>query len=298
MFGYIHAKTAFASKDNYQKYFKTPEEAVKALLTACKSDDAKMMLDIFGHKHKNLVVTSDKAREKMIRVKFHKMAGEMNKLEKNKDGSFTLLVGKDGWPLPIPLVKEAKGWRFNTEAGEEEIINRRIGENELKAIAVCLAYWEAQQEYFEKDRDTDEVLEYAQKFVSSEGKKDGLYWPVDPKSGEELSPFGPIAAKSQEYIEHRKEAGTPFFGYYYKILTGQGANAPGGKHSYIINGNMIAGFALVAYPADYGSSGVMTFVVNHQGKAYEKDLGKDTAKIVGQMKEYNLDKTWKLIEEK
>jgi len=298
LFGYVQAKTAFAAKDNYQKYFKSPEEAVKTLMTACKNDDVKMMLDIFGHKHKNLVVTSDKAREKMIRAKFYKMASEMNKFEKNKDGSLTLLVGKDKWPLPIPLVKEAKGWRFDSEAGREEIINRRVGENELKAIAVSRAYWEAQLEYFEKDRDADKVLEYAQKFVSSEKKKDGLYWPVDPKSGEELSPFGPIAAKAQEYIKHRKEVGEPFFGYYYKILTGQGANVPGGKHGYIINGNMIAGFALLAYPADYGTSGVMTFVVNHQGKVYEKDLGKNTHQVVKEMKEYNPDKTWKLVEEK
>ncbi len=296
--GFLNVNNAHAQMDSSQKCFDTPESALKDLLTACKDNNSNLLIEIFGNKHKDIIETSDKAQEQIVRKEFYEKAIKKHGWEKNKDGSLILVVGDDKWPFPVPLVKDSKGWYFDGDSGREEIINRRVGENELKAIKVCLAYWEAQLEYAEKDRDNDEVLEYAQKFASSPGNKDGLYWEVKPESGEEISPLGPLVADAEEYIENRKDSALPFYGYYYKILTGQGSDVPGGSHDYIINGNMIAGFALVCYPADYGYSGVMTFIINHQGKVYEKDLGKNTRKIVKNMKVYNPDKTWKLVDTK
>jgi hypothetical protein len=206
-------------------------------------------------------------------------------------------VGSEDWPFPIPLVKKDEYWFFDTMAGKEEILNRRIGRNELNAIQVCLAYVDAQREYVLKDRDGNKLLEYAQKFISSKGKKNGLYWEV--KEGEKLSPLGPLVAKAaKEGYIGRKPVGkhTPYHGYYYKILKAQGKNAPGGEYDYIVKEKMIGGFASVAYPAEYGNSGVMTFIVNHDGVVYEKDLGKETEKIATAMKKFDPDKTWKKAE--
>jgi len=182
-------------------------------------------------------------------------------------------------------------------AGKEELLNRRIGRNELHTVKVCLAYVDAQREYALKDHDGDGLLEYAQKFSSTKGKKDGLYW--EAKEGEEQSPIGPLTAQAvKEGCTGRKPGDNPvpYHGYFYKILKAQGKNAPGGAHDYLVKGNMIGGFALVAYPAEYGDSGVMTFIVNHDGVVYEKDLGKETAKIAGAMSKYDPDKTWKKAE--
>ena len=274
-----------------QKFFRTPDDAVRAVLDACRSNDVPALLDIFGDEYKGLIDTDDHAGDRQRRREFYELARETKRLVKESDGRMILSVGKDAWPFPIPLVREPDGWRFDTAAGQEEIINRRIGENELDTIAICRAYVTAQLQYASRDRDGDEVLEYAQRIASTKGKKDGLYWEVERESGDELSPFGPLVIEAGDYMDGRK-AGDPFKGYYYKVLTRQGRNPPGGKYDYIINGNMIAGFALVAFPADYGVSGVMTFVVSHQGKVYEKDLGEKTAGIVKKMKEYDPDKTW------
>jgi hypothetical protein len=196
------------------------------------------------------------------------------------------------------LVQRGTGWVFDTAKGKEEVINRRIGRNELDAIQVVLAYVDAQREYAMRDRDGDGLLEYAQKFRSDSGKKNGLYW--EAKSGEEQSPLGPFAARAvKEGYGQKKPADKPlpFHGYYYRILTAQGKNAPGGAYSYLVKDSMIGGFALVAYPAEYGNSGVMTFVVNHDGKVFQKDLGKNTASLAESMKEYNPDKTWSEVQD-
>lgn len=215
----------------------------------------------------------------------------MHSLQKQGDNVRVLVIGKRAWPFPIPIVRVNNGWRFDTAAGKEELLNWRIGENELSAIETLRAYVDAQQEYASEDRDGDEVLEYAQKIGSSPGKKDGLYWKVEPGSNDEVSPFGPFVADATDYLEGRKP-GDPYKGYYYKILVRQGSNPPGGRYDYIINDHMIGGFAMVAMPADYGSSGIMTFVVNQQGKVFQKDLGKNTRDRVNAMQEYNPDQTW------
>lgn len=279
-----------------QKVFKSADEAVDALITACKNNDSKMLLDLFGHNYKNIAEPKDAAMAKLHRATFYSLAMEKRQMETSKDGSVTLIVGNLEYPFPIPLIQVKGGWRFDTPSGVEEITNRRIGENELIVIAVCREYVKAQREYMEKDRDNDQVLEYAQKFASEEGKKDGLYWDIAKDPSGESSPFGPLVAKASDYLTARKEEkGTPFFGYYFKIITKQGENAPGGKYDYVINGNMIGGYALVAYPAEYGFSGVMTFIVNQQGVVYQKDLGKDTSDTVKKMDEYNPDKTWTVV---
>lgn len=289
---------AFASDYSGQAVYKTPEEAVHALVEACHKDDTKMLIEIFGQKHEDVVNTGHPEKEKLFRAGFYKMAQEKKLLEKEKDGSITLVVGKMEWPFPIPLVKGANGWYFDTEAGKEEILNRRIGENELTVIALCRYFVKAQKEYAEIDHDGDKVNEFAQKIASAPGMRDGLYWPVDPKSGERLSPFGPLAARAREAIGDKKDSGEPYFGYYFKIFTKQGENAPGGKYDYVINGNMIGGFALMAWPAHYGKTGIMTFMVNQQGIVYEKNLGEDTLEKVKAIDEYNPDKTWKEVKEK
>lgn len=281
-----------------QMRFPTPEHAVDALLAAFKNNDEKALLDIFGHEHEKLVVVTDKVARGEALKELWQAAQEMRELRPEGDDENTriLVLGKHDWPFPIPLVKEPSGWRFDTAAGEDEILNRRIGAGELGAIAVCHAYVDAQIEYASQDHDGDEVHEYAQQLGSSEGKRNGLYWEVDPTSGEELSPFGPLVAEASAFLAARKKAKAPipYNGYYYKVLTRQGENPPGGEYDYIINGNMIAGFALLAYPADYGSSGVLTFVVSHQGKVFGKDLGPKTHEIAEALTEYDPDKTWRM----
>ncbi len=282
---------AMAAEADKQKVFNTPEAAVEALLEALHKNDDNAMLDIFGHEYKEFIVSTDKVAARENRERAYEAAQEFKSLQRQSDDKIVVVIGKLAWPLPIPIVRGKSGWRFDTEEGFEEVLNRRIGENELNAIATAGAYVAAQVEYASEDRDGDEVLEYAQRLGSSKGKRDGLYWKVDPNSGEELSPFGPFLANARDYLEGRKP-GDPFKGYYYKLLTRQGENSPGGRYDYIINGNMIAGFALIAFPADYGSSGVITFIVNQQGKVYEKDLGEETRFIANALEVYNPDKTW------
>jgi hypothetical protein len=208
-----------------------------------------------------------------------------------------LIVGKQDWPFPIPLVKKSNTWVFDTEKGKDEILNRRIGDNELYTIQTCLAIVDAQREYAIKDRNRDALLEYAQKFISDPGKRNGLYW--EAKQGEPQSPLGPIVsqARSQGYQGKPSGTPTPYHGYYYRILTAQGKDAAGGAYSYLVKGKMIGGFALVAYPAEYGNSGVMTFIVNHDGKVFQKNLGANTAAIARGMKEYNPDSSWTAVKE-
>ncbi len=285
--------TVFAA-DAKQKKFKSPEEAVKSLVDAVKRDDTKELLAIFGPAGKEIIFSGDEVADQRGRDRFVKGYEEMNKLVKEDDKRIILRVGNEDWPFPIPIVKVGENWRFDTREGKEEILNRRIGRNELNAVQVCLAYVDAQREYALKSREGGGLLEYAQKFVSEKGKKDGLYW--EAKEGEEQSPLGPLAAKAVKEGYTGKKSGdkpAPYHGYYYRILKAQGKNAPGGEYDYVVKDKMIGGFGLVAYPAEYGNSGIMTFIVNHDGVVYEKDLGRETEKISTDTKKFDPDKTWK-----
>jgi hypothetical protein len=288
-------------KADTQTLFSAPEEAMKALLDATRAKDRAALSAIFGPNAMQKLLSGDEVQDNHEMDEFAAAVEKSAKLEKVSDAKFTLTLGENNWPFPIPIVKEGNEWRFDTQAGTEEILNRRIGENELSTILTCRAYILAQWQYFtEEDEDKDGVAEYAQKFVSSPGKRDGLYW--ETVEGQKPSPLGSLVAAARAEGYGRKDDGSapqhaPYHGYYFKILTRQGAHAPGGKYNYIINGNMIAGYALVAYPDKWGSSGVMTFIVNQQGRVYEKNLGPKTAQIAGAMTEYNPDPTWKLVKE-
>jgi len=289
---------SYQRADAQQKTFKSPEEAAKSLMDAVKSNDAKELLAIFGPAGKEIISSGDAVADKAGEEHFVKDYEEMSRLEKETDKKVILVVGSREWPFPIPIVKKGETWVFNTLAGKEELLNRRIGRNELNTIQTCLAYVDAQREYAMKDRDSDKVREYAQKFWSTPGKKDGLHW--ETKEGEERSPFGAVAAEAVQAGYKPKKPGdkpSPYHGYYFKIMKAQGKNAPGGAYDYVINGKMIGGFALVAYPAEYGASGIMSFIVNHDGVVYQKDLGKETVKIASDMTKYDPDKTWKKVEE-
>ena len=235
--------------------------------------------------------SGDAVSDRQALEDFVALYAEANRITVQGADRATLVLGKDEWPFPIPLVSESGGWHFDTAAGKEEILDRRIGLNELSVIDVCLAYAGAQREYASKDRDHDGFDEYAQKFASSPGKRDGLYWPTN--ADEEESPLGPLVAAAQAAgYEAKKGSHVPYYGYYYRILYGQGKDAPGGAYDYIVNGHMIGGFALVAFPAQYDVSGITTFIISHEGVVYQKDLGPHTADIAAQMTRYNPAATW------
>jgi Protein of unknown function (DUF2950) len=287
-----------------QATYSTPEEAMQALAQAAKAKDHETLEKIFGPDSEKLE-SGDRVADNNDLENFASAIEESIQLQNAADGKYIVAVGKDNWPTPIPIVKRESRWVFDTKAGLEEILNRRIGENELSAIATCRAYVIAQWEYFTAGHwDRDAIAAYAQKIISSPGHHDGLYWEV--AEGEDPSPLGQLmaAARSEGYKPGQRSNRTegvklerhPYHGYYFKILTAQGASAPGGKYSYITNGNMIGGYALVAYPDKWGSSGVMTLIANQQGRVYEKNLGADTANVASAMTEYNPDTTWKLVE--
>jgi len=279
------------------KTFASPEEAVKGLVNAMKTGDKAELSAIFGPGTESLISSGDDVRDKAEWKRFLRIYEEKNSLEKKGDDEAILQVGKDDWAFPIPIRKNGSAWSFDSEAGKEELLNRRIGLNELNAIDLSHAYVVAQREYAARDWDGDGVYPYAQKFRSTPGKKDGLYWKAG--EGEEASPLGPLAARAarEGYNEAAKSGERfPFGGYYFKILKGQGKHAPGGAYDYVVKGNMIFGFGLVAYPAKHGSSGIMTFIVNQEGVVYQKDLGRETAKTAEAMGKYNPDPTWKKVE--
>ncbi len=283
-----------ANAVEHGKMFNTPEEAVAALGSATRRHDTNALYVLFGPAVVDLE-NPDRVQATNDLRTFTVAFDQARRIVRESDSRCVLEVGERFWPFPVPLVQENGRWFFDTEAGKQELLNRRIGSNELKTLEAVRAYVAAQHEYAERDRDGDGVLEYAQKFVSTTGTKDGLYWPVDVDG--EKSPLGPLVAEAQRRGYTAKatqtdEPSQPFHGYYFKILTRQGQHAPGGKYDYIINGNMIGGFALVAWPADYGNSGIMTFIVNQQGLIYQKDLGTKTAKLAGKMKAYDPDETW------
>ena len=271
--------------------FASPEEAFGKFADAAKANDAAAILKLLGPDAKGLVGSGDPVADKTAREKFASEYAAANKIVKKGDDQAVLVIGSDEWPFPIPVVKTGTTWHFDVKAGKEELLNRRIGANELDAIQVCLAYVDAQRDYATKDRNHDGFVEYAQKFMSSPGKQDGLYWPAE--NGAEESPLGPgmVRAQAQGY-SFKQGQRAPYHGYYYKILKAQGAQAPGGAQDYVIKGRMIGGFALVAFPAQYGSSGIMTFIVNYDGVVYQKDLGRNTASIADRMTRYDPGEGW------
>jgi hypothetical protein len=262
------------------KIFETPVEASDAFIAAAKNGDQKAILEIFGDKHKDIIGTADPERDKELRAKVAAMAIERRRFRDNDGNSVTMVIGAEAWPFPVPIVKTDKGWQFDTDTGIQEIVKRRIGENELSAIATLRAYVDAQRAYAAEPRDGSNVRQFAQMLQSTPGKKDGLHWAAT--EGEAPSPAGPEI----------KDEKTPHAGYHFRILTAQGDAAPAGKYSYIINGRLIAGFAMVAWPADYGKTGVMTMLVNHYGDVFEKDLGPETATLAAAIGEYNPDESW------
>jgi len=280
-----------------QRSFAAPDEAVTVLTEALKSKDVKALEAIFGPGSKDLVSSGDPVSDSAGYDKFTSLYAEKNRLEAESAEKVVLYLGNEDWPFPIPIVKKNALWYFDAREGRDEILARRIGKNELSAIQVGLAYVDAQREYAIEDRDGDGLAEYAQKFWSDPGKKNGLYWKAE--EGEKPSPLGPLAAEANKQGYTRKEGKpVPYHGYYYRILKAQGKNAPGGAYDYMVKGKMIGGFALVAYPAQYASSGIMTFLVNHDGVVYQKDLGTKTAKTAQAMKLFNPDSTWKKVEDK
>ena len=276
-----------------QKTFASPEQAGDALAAAWRRGSKTDLLKIFGPAGVKLVSSGDAIADKRAKARLASEYDTQHKIESEGERKALLVIGKGEFPFPIPLVKQASVWRFDTKAGEEEILNRRIGRNELNAIEVCRAYVESQREYAAKDNLGKGFHGYAMKIASTNDKHDGLYWRT--KAGEEESPLGPLVARAaaEGYSAISANMRAPYHGYYYKILTRQGANAPGGASDYIAKGHMTGGFALVAFPAKYGNSGIMTFVVNQDGIVFEKNLGPHTTKIARQMTEYNPDQTWK-----
>ncbi len=277
--------------------FDSPQAAVSALISAARRLDAKKALQVLGPDAKDIIFSPDKVQSKKEVENFLKKYDEHHKIELEKPGRAILYLGKQEWPYPIPIVKAGNKWYFDTKAGREEIVNRRVGANELNAIKVLEAYVESQLEYASKDRDGDGILEFAQKLKSDPGKKNGLYWPAKP--GEEISPFGPLVAHAAAE-GYRKKGDKPisYHGYYFKILTRQGKNAPGGAYDYVVNGNMVLGFGMIAYPAKYGVTGIMTFAVNQKGIIYEIDLGPKTVEIINHKAAFDLDKKWHKVSEK
>jgi len=274
-----------------QKTFSSPEDASDALVTAVQSNDESAMLAILGPGGKQIVSSGDDTEDAHSRADFVQKYREMHRLVREPDGTTTLYIGAKNWPTPIPLVNKGNSWYFDTEAGKKEILYRRIGRNEISTIRVCQELVTAEREYYSAQHN-----EYAQKILSDDGQHNGLYWKA--AAGEPQSPIGPLVASAvaEGYAKRQDGAPTPYRGYYYRILTRQWKNGPGGAKSYIVNGKMTEGFAFVAYPAEYGSSGVMTFIVDAAGVVYQKDLGSKTAALAKAMKAYKPDSTWQRVE--
>jgi hypothetical protein len=277
-----------------QERFATPEAAAEALVAAARTGGEKELLAVFGPDAERLLHSGDEVADRAALERFVTAYEAGHALEVSGDARAVLAIGEDGWPLPIPIVKDGAGWRFDTPAGEEELLARRIGRNELSAIQACLAYVDAQREYYLRDPDGDDLLQYAQRFASTPGRRDGLYWETGP--GEAESPLGPLFASAREE-GYAAGKGQPFHGYRYRILTAQGPKAPGGAYDYLANGKMIGGFAMLAQPASYGSSGVTSFLVNHDGVVYQKDLGPETEKTAAAITRFDPDETWQPVDD-
>jgi hypothetical protein len=289
------AKPAATKADAKAKNkFTSPEEAAKALVEAVRAADKKAVAAVMGPGAEGWLFTGDDVSDKEEWKRFLAAYDAKNKLAKEGDAKAVLNIGADDWPFPAPIVKKGNDWVFDAAAGKEEVTNRRVGRNELDTMQALLAVVDAQREYATGDLDGNKVNDYAQRFVSTPGKKDGLYWEV--KAGEKPSPLGPLVGQaSAEGYGKKADSKTqnPYHGYHYRLLTAQGKDAPGGAYSYLVKDKLLGGFGVIAYPSNYGVTGVMTFIVNHDGVVYEKDLGAGTASAAGAIKAFNPDKTWK-----
>jgi hypothetical protein len=286
------------AKDRPQKIFSSPEEAIQAMVEAVKVDKVRRLLYLFGPGSKALILSGDAVQDKEGRERFIKNYQEKNRLEVDRDKA-TLYIGKEEWPFPIPLAKTEKGWRFDTQTGRQEVLARRIGRNELSAIQVCLAYVDAQKEFAMRQGGPESGLpEYARRLISTPGQHDGLYW--ETGKGQEPSPMGPLfaAAQDADVGKNPEAVPAPYHGYLYRIMKAQGGNAAGGALDYVIEGRMIGGFALIAYPARYGASGVMTFMVNQDGVVFQKDFGKKTKEAARALMVFDPDTSWKAVRQR
>jgi hypothetical protein len=279
-----------------QQIFVSAAEAAHALIAALQSDDQQLLLKVLGASAKDIISSGDATEDKSARERFVQKYGQMHRLVTEPDGTTTLYIGAENWPTPIPLRHKVNAWYFDTTSGRQEILYRRVGENELTVIQVCTELVDAQKEYYAQPRDGGSDRQYAQKILSDPGEHNGLYWKT--VSGEADSPLGPLMASAERegYAEDAERKPQPFHGYYFRVLKAQGPNAPGGVRSYIVDGKMTSGFAFLVYPAEYRSSGVMTFLVNQDGIVYEKDLGRRTAEIAKSLTRYDRDSTWRKAE--
>ena len=293
---FLLTSTAIAATSSGQQVFPTVTAAATALVGAARTDDMAALSKILGGDAKEILSSGDPVADNNARDNFVAKYDQMQRLAYDDRGRVVLYLGADNWPFPIPLVKSGDGWIFDSEAGKRELLYRRIGRNELFTIDVLADLADAQEEYASEIRDNGSVKQYAQKVQSDRGKHDGLYWSVS--SGEEESPIGPLMADATvEGYKTGAAAPIPFHGYYYRILTRQGKNAPGGAKDYLVDGKMTQGFAFIAYPANYRASGVMTFMINQDGVIVQKDLGTDTAKVANGITEYNPDATWDEVDD-
>jgi hypothetical protein len=284
-------KTAAVRSD--QQTFRTPGEACDALIAALKANDSDALLKILGAGAKDIITSGDPTEDKNNRAQFIERYQQMHRLVTEPDGTTTLYIGSDNWPTPIPLIHRAGGWYFDTAAGRQEILYRRVGENELAVIQTCHELVDAEKEYYGVAHDGNPAGQYAQKFFSDPGKQNGLYW--DSANGQPQSPIGPLVANAaaQGYTRSEGHTPQPYQGYYFRVLTGRGAAGSASSVSYVQDGKMTRGFAFIAYPAEYRSSGVMTFIVDQDGIVYEKDLGPRTAEIAKAMARYERDASWR-----
>ncbi|HTL29201.1 MAG TPA: DUF2950 domain-containing protein [Tepidisphaeraceae bacterium] len=283
-----------------QTTFASPEDGARQLVAALRANDTKTVEKILGQGSKDILFSGDEVADNIGREQFLQAYDEKEVLTPNDDGSMTLVVGSKDWPMPIPIVKDDKGkWRFDTLVGKDEILNRRIGRNELDVIQVCQAIVDAQREYAQRDPEKTGLPVYADRIISEPGKHNGLYWETGPN--EQESPLGPLvaAAVGEGYGKQKSagEARRPYHGYYYRLLKEQGPNAAGGARSYVVNDKLLAGFGVVAYPADYGNSGIMTFIVNQDGVVYQRDFGDDTASVAGKMTAFDPGPQWKRVDQ-
>jgi hypothetical protein len=281
------------SRSVSQKDFASPEEATEALVIAVKAADTHALLEVLGTDAEPMINSGDPVRDRHARERFLHAYEAAHSFDSSTAGVTALQVGSDKWPFPFPLQQHGARWSFDSSAGAEEIVNRRVGENELDAIQACLAFVDAEREYYSRNPQGEPLLQYAQKLASSADRKDGLYWPTT--GAEPPSPLGEqfARARSEGYFEHGVTAGSGYRGYIYRLLTAQGPNAAGGAYDYLVSGKMIGGFALLAFPVVYGNSGVMSFIVNHDGVVYSKDLGPDTAKAASAIAAFDPDAGWK-----
>ena len=293
----VHPPAFAATNQSEPRVFRSPGSAAAALVEAARTDDLKEMTTILGPDAKEIISSGDPVADNNAREEFTRRYDQMHRLTYDDQGRVILYIGSENWPLPIPIVKRGDGWAFDSAAGEEEMLYQRVGKNELFTIDVLEELADAQLEYADRERDASGVAQYARTIFSSPGKKNGLYWAA--KEGEPESPIGPLIADATAEGYQRDPSGrpAPFHGYYYKVLTGQGADAPGGASDYTVDGKMTRGFAFLAYPADYRASGVMTFMIDKAGVVVEKDLGPDTEKLAPAITTFNPDSSWFELQE-